>query len=244
MSDFCVKVEKLSKRFLVFKSKRTTFRALKAMINREALKKELWVLHDVSFEIKKGEKLALIGKNGTGKTTLLRILTGIYDKTSGDIVIKDNPRALFRFWTGLNRDLSVMDNIYLFGAVHGMGRNFLEDKMDDILKTSELYHLQFAPLKELSAGQAQRLALSIFFQSRSNFLIFDESLAFVDQSFAQKSEVYFKELASSDKTVIMTAHDNHFLRKHCRKAIWLDAGHIRMAGEAEDVITEYEKSFR
>jgi ABC-type polysaccharide/polyol phosphate transport system ATPase subunit len=243
MNDFCVKAEKLSKLFLVFKSKKTTLKALKAMLSREALKKELWALYDVSFEIKKSEKLALVGKNGAGKTTLLRILTGIYDKTSGDIVVKDNPRALFRFWTGLNRDLSVIDNIYLFGAMYGMDRNFLKDKLDDILKMSELYHLQFVPLNKLSAGQAQRLSLSIFFQSKSNFFIFDESLAFVDQSFAQKCEAYFKELSSSDKTVIMTSHDNRLLRKYCNRAIWLDEGRISMFGEAKRVINEYEHSF-
>lgn len=243
MSDFCVKVENLSKRFFVLKNRKTALRALKAMINREPLKRELWVLSNISFELKKGEKLALIGKNGIGKTTLLRILTGIYDKTSGDIVVEDAPQALFKFWIGLNWDLSVLNNIYLFGAMYGMDRNFLADKIGKILEMSGLYHLQFAPLKELSAGQMQRLALSVFFQNKSNFLIFDDSLTFVDQNFAQKCDEYFEQLYSSEKTVIITSHDNRFLRKYCRRAIWLDEGRICISGEACDVLAKYESSF-
>lgn len=243
MSDISVKVENLSKRFLVLKRKETALRALKALIKQEAIRRELWVLRDISFEIKKGEKLALVGKNGSGKTTLLRILTGIYDKTSGYVKVEDNPKALFEFWIGLNGDLSVVDNIYLFGAVHGMARDVLEPNLHKGLEMAELYHLRFSPLKELSLGQMQRLALSVFFQINSDFLIFDESLKFVDKGFAQKCEAYFQDLSSSDKTAIMTSQDSSFLRRHCRAAIWLDEGRIRMNGEANRVITEYERSF-
>ena len=242
MSDFCIKVEKLSKRFFTFKSSKTTLQTLRAIIRREPLKKELWVLHDVSFEVKKGDKLALLGRNGGGKTTLLRILTGIYGKTSGDIVLRDNPQALLVFWIGFNGYLSVVENIYLFGAVYGMDRSFLENKIGEILEMSKLSHLRFSLLKELSTGEMQRLALSIFFQNESKLLIFDESFAFIDQDFFRKCDTYFRQLFSCDKTVIITSHDTDFLRKYCRTAIWLDEGRIRMQGEAENVINAYEKS--
>lgn len=244
MNNICVKVENLSKRFLVLKRKETVLRVLKALIKRKPLKRELWVLRKLSFEIKKGEKLAIVGKNASGKTTLLRILTGIYDKTSGYVRVEDAPRTLFKFWIGLNSDLSVVDNIYLFGAVHGIGRDVLEHKMDQILKMSELYHQRFSPLKELSPGQQQRLALSVFFQNTGDFLIFDESLAFVDMGFAQKCEAYFQDLLSSEKTVIITSHDTSFLRKYCKTAIWLDEGHIRVSGGVDRVINEYERCFQ
>lgn len=243
MSDICVKAENLSKRFLVLKRKETALRTLKALIKHESFKRELWALRDVSFEIKKGEKLAIIGRNGSGKTTLLRILMGIYDKTSGYIKVEGSPRALFKFWIGLNRDLSVIDNVYLFGAVHEMRRAILEHAMHKILKMAELYHLRFSPLKELSMGQCQRLALSVFFQTSVDFLIFDEGLTFVDQGFVQNCEAYFQDLSSSEKTVIMTSQDASFLKRYCKTAIWLDEGHIRMAGRAKEVIGEYKRSF-
>ena len=213
MSDICVKVENLSKRFLVLKRKVTVLQSLEALIKHKLLKGELWVLRDVSFEIKRGEKLAIIGKNGSGKTTLFRILTGIYSQTSGSIKIKDRPRALFKFWTGFNWDLSIIDNIYLFGAMHGMSRDVLEDKIDSILEMTELYQLRFSSLKELSTGQFQRLALSVFFQTADDFLIFDESMAFMDKDFVKKCEPYFQDLFSSEKTVIMTSHDASFFKK-------------------------------
>ncbi len=238
--NYCVEAKNLSKRFLVLKTKATALRALLALITRKSLKRENWVLKDISFQIKKGEKLAIVGKNGSGKTTLLRILTGIYDKTSGEIIVKGNPKALFRFWIGLNGELSVIDNIYLFGTIHRIERHILEHKITDILEMSELSHLQFSPLKELSMGQHQRLALSIFFQTTGDFLIFDESLAFVDKGFAKKCDSYFEELFCSDKTVIITSHDNTFLKKYCKSAIWLDKGQIRAAGEVKEVVEEYE----
>ena len=244
MNDICVSAEKLSKRFFVLKRKQTALGVLKALVSGEPLKREYWVLRDITLRIHKGEKLAIVGKNGSGKTTLLRIITGIYDRTYGDLEVKEEPRALFGCWTALNADLSVIDNIYLFGAVHGIQRGYLKGKISEIMEMTELYDLQFCALKELSMGQMQRLALSVFFQIPNDFLIFDESLASVDQGFTQKCEAYFNNLVSSEKTVIMTSHDNRFLRKYCNKAIWLDEGRIRMSGEASSVIDEYENSFK
>ncbi len=244
MNDIYVKTENLSKRFLVLRNRETTFRTLKALIKNEPLREELWVLKNISFEIKKGEKIALIGKNGSGKTTLLRILTDIYSKTSGYLKISATPSALFRFWIGLNMNLSVIDNIYLFGAVHGIKKGFLKSNLNKILETAELGYLRFSLLKELSDGQMQRVAMSVFFQVENDFLIFDESLEFVDKSFAQKCEIYFKKLFYSDKTLVITSHDTSFLRKYCNRAIWLDKGLIRMSGGIDEVIKEYEQFLR
>lgn len=244
MNDICVRAEKLSKRFFILKRKGTALRVLKALAGREPIKKEYWALRDISFEMRKGEKLAIVGKNGSGKTTLLRIISGIYGKTAGEIEVKSEPKALFKFWVGLNGELSVIDNIYLFGAFHGMGRDYLKERISGIIEISELYDLRFSALKGLSVGQMQRLALAIFFQISNDFLIFDESLTFVDQGFVQKYDEYFKELYSSEKTIIITSHDSSFLRKYCKTALWLEKGRIRMYGEARDVIDKYDDSFR
>lgn len=242
MSETIVKIEKLSKCFLVLKSEKTALRTLKALIKRQPITREHWVLRNISFEIKKGDKLAIIGKNGSGKTTLLRILSGIYDKTSGYLRVEIQPRVLFKSWIGLNADLSLLDNIYLFGAVHGIERDILKPRIDEILEMAELYDLRFSSLKELSSGQQQRLVLSVFFQIDSDFLIFDESLAFIDRGFAQKCEVFFQNLSASKKTVIMTSHASSFLEKYCKTAVWLDEGRIRMGGGTKEVIDEYERS--
>ncbi len=242
-NNIYIKAVDISKRFFIFNEKGTTLRMLKSFVKRQPFKKEFWVLRNISFTVEKGQKIAVVGKNGSGKTTILRILSGIYNKTSGRLEIKKEPKILFRFWIGLNYELPVVDNIYLFGAVHGMSRDFLKQNMDKILDMAELQHLRFSALKDISIGQKQRLALSVFFQTNSDFLIFDESLIFIDQVFACKCETYFKDLSSSDKTIIMTSHDSNFLRKYCKTALWIDEGRIRMSGGIEEVLNSYEDSF-
>ena len=243
MSDIIVKAENLSKRFYLRKSKKTFLRTLRPLIKGSRIKDELWVLKDICFEIKKGEKLAIIGRNGCGKTTLLRILTGIYDKTSGRLEVKGNPICLFKSLVGACSDLPVIDNIYLFGAVYGLERNFLKDRIDEILETAELSHLAFSPLKELSIGQQARFAFSVFFQVDGDFLVFDESLVSIDQGFLERCKAYFQDLLFSGKTVVMTSHDASFLKDQCKRALWIDGGRIRMSGDAGEVISEYERSF-
>ena len=242
MSQTCLKLENVSKRFRILQSETTVLRLIKNLLSGRSLRKEFWALKDISFEIKKGEKVALIGKNGSGKTTLLRIISGIYDKTSGQIETNDAPRALFKFCTGLNTHLFIIDNIYLFGALHGMEKKFLKERLEEIIGMAEIGHLRYAPLKDLSAGQTQRLAMSAFFQVTGDFYIFDESLAFVDSSFIHKCKNYFDRLFSSSKTVIMASHDSSFLKKYCNRALWFKEGILHMDGPAREVIELYERS--
>lgn len=244
MSEDCiVEAENLSKHFFVLQRGKTIFRTFKVLIKPRSFKREFWALLNLSFKVKRGEKLAVIGINGSGKTTLLRILTGIYDKTCGYFNVKEQPRALFKFWMGFNYDLSVIENIYLFGVIHGIRRNILKQNMHNILEMSDLQSFRFAPLKDISMGQQQRLAFSVFAQNTSDFLIFDDSLVFVDQAFVKKCETYFQSIFSSEKTLIVSSHDNLFLKKYCKTAMWLDEGRIRMFGEAREVINAYERSF-
>ena len=243
MSTICVRTENLSKRFLMSRGKETVLQMLKALVRREPLKDEHWVLRNVSLEIKRSEKIAIVGKNAAGKTTLLRIITGIYDKTSGCVSVSERPSALFKSAVGLNLALSVVDNIYLFGAYHRIRHDFLKDKLEEILKTSELYEQRFCPAKELSTGQKQQLAISVFCLADSKFVIFDDILTYTDARFVKKfDKIYFQNLCASDTTVIISSHHTPFLRRYCTRAIWLDRGCIRMDGNVAEVIDAYERS--
>jgi ABC-type polysaccharide/polyol phosphate transport system ATPase subunit len=244
MNDTIITAKSLSKRFYVLKKERTFLRALKAVAQRNHIQKELWVLKDINFTIKKGEKIALIGRNGCGKTTLLRILTGTYDKTGGYFETRATPLSLYRYMVGASGDLSVTDNIFLFGALYGLDRRFLNPRLGHILENAELSHLAFSPLKELSSGERERLSLSIFSHVQSDFLIFDEGLAFIDRKFSEKCRSYFHDLLASEKTVIITGHDRSFLKELCTRALWLDDGRIRMSGGVNEVFDEYERSCR
>jgi ABC-type polysaccharide/polyol phosphate transport system ATPase subunit len=240
MSEWLVQAERIAKRYRVLKRQRNTLRALKAIFGREKLTMELWALRDLSFSIDRGEKIAIIGRNGSGKTTLLRLLAGIIEPSSGSIRVAEAPLALFKFWIGQNADLPVVDNIYLFGAVCGMKRAQMKLLVPGILESAGIQELGFAPLHDLSLGQQQRLALSIVFQAPADFLVFDETFVHVDQAFIRECNAYFVRLAESSRTLVLTSHDHDFLKKYCRRAIWLEKGRIRRDGPAAEVIEAYD----
>jgi len=239
MENIYVEIDNLSKRFLIPKQNLTLFRTLNNLAHGIPLKREFWALKEVSFKVCQGDKLAIVGKNGSGKTTLLRFLAGIYEKTSGRVAVYRQPNALFRWWVGFNIELSVLDNIYLFGAFYGLDRQYLKNRIDEIMRVAELEELCFIPLRGLSSGQFQKLAFSIFMHVDSDFLVFDESLGFVDRSFELKAEVYFQNLYSSRKTIVIASHDTDFLKKYCKTALWLEAGRVRMSGPVEQVLSAY-----
>lgn len=243
VSDAAVRLVNVAKRFMIPHTQRTTLRVLRALLRRETLRHELWALEDVSFALAPGDRLALVGRNGSGKTTLLRLLAGILAPTSGTIVLAEAPRALFSTTIGFMQELSVADNVYLFGAIHGLTRRRLEPRHADIIARAGIAHLEHAALKDLSMGQVQRLALSIFAETSERFLIFDEVLGNVDRGFARTADGYFRALAHSGRTLVMTSHDPAFLAAYCDRAIWIDAGRVRLDGPFDDVMRAYEQSF-
>ena len=238
-----VRARGVAKAFRVHRYRRSVLRALRGAFD-PAASQARWVLRDVSFDVAPGEKVALVGRNGSGKTTLLRLLAGIYTPTDGTLEVGVTPVALFNAGIGFIKDLSVLDNIFLCGAIYGMPRRVLRGRIDAILAAAGVPHLEHAPFKDLSSGQAQRLGLSIFFQSDRPLMVFDEALTNVDRVFAAHADRYFQALAASPTTVLMTSHDGAFLVRHCRRAIWLEAGRVRADGPAAEIVAGYEAACR
>ena len=137
MNDIIIKAGHLSKRFHVRKKEKTFLRTIKSLLRANYDSDELYVLKDISFEIKRGDKVAIIGKNGCGKTTLLRILAGIYDLTSGALCVNGNPVSFLKSSAGTYSELTITDNIYLFGAIYGLERDFLRNKIDKPFKNKK-----------------------------------------------------------------------------------------------------------
>ncbi len=240
MSEPLVRAENLAKRYRVLKRQRSTLRALKALWGGQKLTAESWALRDASFAIDRGEKVAVVGRNGSGKTTLLRLVAGIIQPNGGRLEVAAEPLALFKFWIGQNADLPVIDNVFLFGAVCGMKRRQLRPLLAHILDAAAVTHLAYAPLRDLSLGQRQRLALSIVFQAPADFLVFDETFVHVDQAFFRECSAFFVRLAESPRTMLIASHDHAFLTRYCQRAIWLDQGRVRRDGPAAEVIAAYE----
>jgi ABC-type polysaccharide/polyol phosphate transport system ATPase subunit len=238
-----VRLAHVGKRFRVPRAQRTALRVLRSLVRGDSLREEFWALRDVSFELPAGGHVALIGRNGSGKTTLLRLLAGILAPTIGTLHVASRPRALFSTSIGFSNELSAADNVFLFGAVHGMVRRSLTPRLDAIIARAGIDELRHAPLKDLSMGQVQRLALSIFAETPERFLVFDEVLGNVDRGYARTADAYFRRLAAEGRTVVMTSHDPAFLRPYCERAIWIENGRVHRDGPFEPVMLEYESSF-
>jgi ABC-2 type transport system ATP-binding protein len=243
MSEDHVLARGVEKSFFVLKYHKTVLRGLKAFVRGEGARRRYPVLRDVTFRIRRGEKVALVGRNGCGKTTLLRLIAGIYAADGGELRVAEEPCALLDASVGTLPILSLRDNVYLFGALHNIDRPTLDAQMEDILLASGLSELRYAPYRDLSKGQRHRFALSVFMRTSGSFLIFDEALTNLDTGFVNECERQFAELRGSDRTVLLTSHDSDFLRRHCDRALWLEDGRIRMDGEADEVIDAYERSF-
>lgn len=208
---------------------------------RELHYQSFWALKGVSLEIKKGDKLGIIGLNGAGKTTLLKLIAGVMKPTEGCIQVKGSIVPLLEMGTGFDPDYTGRENIFLKGALLGYNRQFLEEKFDEIINFSELEDFIDVPLKNYSSGMKARLAFSIATMVEPEILIVDEVLAVGDAKFQQKSREKMKSLLNEDATVLFVSHSTHQVKEICDKAIWLDKGRIIEKGSAEEVCDIYEK---
>lgn len=241
MSRPLLRLTGLGKRFDIYKVKRTLFRLAHTLAQRLPLSEEFWALKDINLEVNEGEKVAVVGRNGAGKSTLFRVSSGIYDPSEGSIEASAPLRPLFRYGTGMNSHMAVLDNIYILGAFHGLTASEVRKKIPEILAFSELEKFVYLPAKNLSSGQMSRLSFSVFIQSRENFLAFDESTATADLLFQQKMGEYFKKMMNDNsKTVLMASHSLEELKRYCRTAIWLEKGRLIKTGPVEEIIRDYQ----
>jgi ABC-type polysaccharide/polyol phosphate transport system ATPase subunit len=236
-----LKFENVSKCFNMRVRHRTFLQWLRER-NRVAATGHFWALRDISFEIKRGDKVALVGHNGAGKTVLLRIASGIFKPTSGKTQSELPVMPLFNFNLGVDQALIVRDYIGILGVVYGLTARAIRERFDAILELSELEPFLNLPARNLSNGQKARLNFSVFIHADYSFLAFDEALSVADSNFCRKAAVYFEKLRNSEKTVIMASHELLQLKTYCQKAIWLDRGSVREFGPVDPVLSHYFQS--
>jgi len=202
--------------------------------------KRFWALNDISFEIFSGEKVCLIGANGAGKSTMLRVLTGITQPTSGSVQVKGKYGELFALNSGFNKDLSGRKNIYLLGAIKGVSKDGVDAKMQEIVEFSELGDFIDQPVKVYSSGMRGRLGFSILIHLLPDIIFIDEALSTGDRKFQKKCTARLNEWSKAGKTLVIVSHAAPLLRAICSRAIWLERGEIKMDGEANQVLDAYE----
>lgn len=203
--------------------------------------RKFYGLKDVSFEVKKGEHLAILGLNGAGKSTLLKTIVGVYKPSSGHVETKGVIAPLLELGAGFDPNYSGRENIYLYGAIMGYDRAFIDKKYDEIVEFSELGNFIEVPVKNYSSGMKARLGFSIATAVEPDILILDEVLSVGDAGFRRKSLAKVKSLFETGVTVLFVSHNIEQVKSICDKAILLEHGKIIAQGDVADVIPVYEE---
>ena len=203
---------------------------------------EFLALDHVSFALEKGKTLGLIGKNGAGKSTTLKLISGILKPTEGTIRTYGNIVPMLELGAGFDLELTGKENIYLNGAILGYSKEYLESKYDEIVSFAEIQDFIDMPIRNYSSGMMARLAFSIASVVQPEILIVDEILAVGDVAFQEKSFNRMKELMSGGATVLFVSHDLEKIEEMCDKVIWLERGKVIMFGDTDEVCSAYRKA--
>jgi len=261
MSDTVIRVENLSKSYLIghqSQGRHTTLRdavtetagrlgrrllhPLESQCSEAKAMEEFWALRDVTFEVKRGDRIGIIGRNGAGKSTLLKILSRITDPTKGRIEIEGRVASLLEVGTGFHPELTGRENIFLNGAILGMGKAEITRKFDEIVAFSEVEKFLDTPVKRYSSGMYVRLAFAVAAHLEPEILIVDEVLAVGDVQFQKKCMGKMGEVAEEGRTVLFVSHNLASVSVLCEKTILLAKGTLSAAGTTEKVIETYLSS--
>src|SRR3954451_15762074 len=199
-------------------------------------------LRGITLTIGDGDRVALVGHNGAGKSTLLRLLSGIYEPTSGTALVEGRVAPIFDLGVGMDPEISGYENIIIRGLFLGMTRRQMQDRVDDIADFTELGDFLGLPLRTYSTGMRIRLALGVVTSIDPEILLLDEGIGAVDAAFLEKSKNRLSELVERSGLLVFASHSDEFLRELCDTAIWMEHGRIRMQGGLEEVLAAYKGS--
>jgi len=239
MNNIAIEVNNITKTFEMHKPK-GILGLIKTRKNPE-LYKNFNALEDVSFSVKKGQVVGVIGLNGSGKTTLLRTIAGVYKPNKGYVKIKGKLSALMQIGAGFQNELIARDNIISNGILLGVKKSFIESKVDEIIKFAELEKFQNLRLKHFSSGMKSRLGFATAMQINSDIILLDEILSVGDKNFRKKSLDSMFELKKANKTILHSTHNLEILSDISDKILLLHRGKMVMFGNSDEVIKKYEE---
>jgi ABC-type polysaccharide/polyol phosphate transport system ATPase subunit len=238
-----IRVDNVSKRFSLERERVTLFRAFLRRLQRaSAGAPGFYALKDINIEVLQGEKIGLVGDNGSGKTTLLKVIAGLHKPNDGQVSVNGDVCLLAGVGVGMLNDLSVEENVFLYGAIYGMGRDKIRGSFQEIIEWAELEDFTRAELKALSSGMRTRLAFSVARHIETDVLLLDEALSAGDRNFRQKCNDYFEASRRSSRTFVVATHDLHFVQMFCAKTLWLHRGQQMAFGETQQVLQQYTES--
>jgi ABC-type polysaccharide/polyol phosphate transport system ATPase subunit len=241
MENYAVKFENVSMKMNLAKEKVESLKEyfIRFAMGRKVAVEEFYALKNISFEIRKGDSFAIVGSNGSGKSTTLKLISGIYYPTTGNVRVNGKVAPMIELGAGFDMDLTAAENIYLNGAVLGYSRGFMKDKFDEIMDFSELIDFVDVPLKNYSSGMQARLGFAIATVIKPEILVVDEILSVGDAHFQDKCQKKMEDMMSDNATLILVSHSVKQILDTCHNAIWINKGHLMACGSAKDVCAEY-----
>ncbi|NJO04894.1 MAG: ABC transporter ATP-binding protein [Chloroflexaceae bacterium] len=235
-----IEFNNVSKRFTLRRTQQTSLRdRITNLAQSRPHGEEFWALRDVSFTVEKGESIGLIGHNGAGKSTALKLMTRILEPTSGTVQIGGRVAALLELGSGFHPDLSGRENVFLYGSLMGLGRRDMQQRLDAIVEFADIGNFFDTEVKHYSSGMYTRLAFAVATEVDPEILITDEVLAVGDESFQRRCMERIYRFRRMGKTIVFVSHALEVVRTLCEQAVWLDHGVAREVGPSSEVIDAY-----
>lgn len=214
------------------------------LMRHELFFSEFRALKHINFKIRRGEVVGLVGTNGSGKSTMLKIIAGVLEPSEGECIVRGNIAPLIELGAGFDMELTARENIYLNGALLGYTKAFIDEHFDDIISFAELQNFVDMPLKNFSSGMVARIAFAIATITEPDILIVDETLSVGDLFFQQKCEERIQHfIQSGNVTVLFVSHSLEQVERICQRAIWIEKGDLRMDGPVDEVCEAYSRQF-
>ena len=243
IEEDAIEVNNVTKLFRIYHERQQSLKGALLKGGR-AKYEEFAAVKDVSFSIPKGSTFGLVGSNGSGKSTLLKCIAGILEPDAGAIVTRGRMAAMLEVGSGFHSELSGRDNIYLNGAILGMSRKEIDERIDRIIEFSGVGRFIDTPVKNYSSGMYVRLGFSVAIHTEPDILIADEVFSVGDKEFQAKSRAKFEELRAGGTTIVLVTHSNALVRSFCDQAAWLEKGDLQAVGDVEEVLEQFQGPLR
>jgi lipopolysaccharide transport system ATP-binding protein len=263
--SFAIKIEGLGKRYLLTHQQKARYHSLrdslvggaqniadatwrrlsgKAAAQESSEREEFWALKDIDLQVEQGERLAIVGRNGAGKSTLLKLLSRVTEPTRGRAVLRGRIASLLEVGTGFHPELTGRENIYLNGAILGMGRQEIERKFDEIVAFADVEKFLDTPVKRYSSGMYTRLAFSVAAHLETDILIIDEVLAVGDAAFQRKCLGKMDDISQQGRTLLFVSHNMAAVETLCNRAVLLAGGRVMDVGDTHRIVEAYSQTWR
>lgn len=232
-------VRDLGVRFRRNRGSRRSFKDLLSSRIRRKMPGEFWALRNVSFEVQPGEAIGVVGRNGQGKSTLLKLVAGVLLPDEGSVEVRGGVAPLIELTGGFVGDLTVRDNVHLTAGLHGLSKREIAARFDEIIDFAGARDVIDTPFKHLSSGMKVRVAFSVVSQLDEPVLLVDEVLAVGDSAFRKKCYARIQQLLADGKTLFLVSHNERDLRRFCARGLYLDGGKLQLDGGIDEVLERY-----